>query len=196
MTQALPTPTPTAQPDTIRSRRFYNTVQKDAVTFLQTADETNGASTLFDMEAAPGGGNALHYHKTFAEHFTVVSGELGLQIGKEQFNLKPGQEVVVPIMTLHRWYNRAQQTALVRVELRPGHTGFERSIQIAFGLARDGLTNKQGIPRNLFHMALLVEMSDTNLPGLFSAIAPLLRLLAKWARRKGIERKLLERYCR
>ncbi len=39
---------PIAQPDTTRSRRIYNSVQKDAVTFVQTAEETSGVCSLFD----------------------------------------------------------------------------------------------------------------------------------------------------
>ncbi len=186
----------TAESDTKQSRRIYNPLQKDAVTFVQTSLETNGACTLLDMEVAPGGGNMLHYHTSFAEHFTVISGEFGVQIGKEQFELKPGGSAVAPVMALHRWYNTSQQTALVRVELRPGNTGFERSLQIAYGLARDGFMNKQGLPKSIVHMALLVELADTGVPGFFSAIAPLMRMIAKRARRKGVERELIERYCR
>jgi mannose-6-phosphate isomerase-like protein (cupin superfamily) len=182
--------------DTTQSRRIYNPVQKDAVTFLKTSEETGGACTVLDMEVAPGGGNKLHYHTTFAEHFTVVSGEFGVQIGKEHFTLKPGESTVVPVMARHRWYNTGQQTALVRVELRPGNLGFERSLQIAYGLARDGFMNKQGLPKSIVHLALLVELADTGVPGFFSFIAPLMRMIAKRARRNGVERALIERYCR
>ena len=119
-----------------------------------------------------------------------------MQVGKDVRTLQPGQSAVAPVGSLHRWYNTSQQTATVRVELRPAGPGFEQALQIGYGLARDGLTNKQGLPKNILHMALLVEMSDTNAPGLFSTIAPLLHVLAKWARRRGIERELAERYCR
>ncbi len=206
MAQALSTPTvpkkssnQAPQSSGLRSpshRRHYNPIQKDAVTFLQTAEETNGEYSLLEMEVAPGGGNILHYHKTFAEHFTVVTGEFGVQVGKDVRVLKPGESAVAPAGSLHRWYNTTQQPAIVRVELRPASPGFERALQIAYGLARDGLSNKQGLPKSISHMALLVELSDTNVPGLFSAIAPLLRVLARRARRKGVERELVERYVR
>ena len=103
---------------------------------------------------------------------------------------------MAPAGTLHRWFNTSQQPATVRVELRPGHTGFERVLQIVYGVACDGLTTKDGRPKRLSHMALVVAMADTKAPGVFSAIAPLLRILAQSARRKGIERDLIERYCR
>ena len=113
-----------------------------------------------------------------------------------QFVLKAGESAVAPAMAVHRWYNSSSQTAIVRVELRPGSTGFERCLQIGYGLARDGLTDKQGIPKSLIHKAILLQLADTNVPGFFTVIAPLLRMIATWARRKGIERDLVERYCR
>ncbi len=181
---------------TATPRRIYNPIQKDAAIFLQTAEETNGEYSLLDLEVAPGGGNMLHYHATFAEHFTVLSGEFGVQVGKNRFVLQPDESAVAPPMAVHRWYNNTQQTAIVRVELRPGSTGFERCLQIGYGLARDGLTDKQGLPKSLVHKALLLQLADTNVPGFFTIIAPALRMIAKRARRKGIERELIARYCR
>jgi quercetin dioxygenase-like cupin family protein len=178
-----------------RSRRIYNPLQKDAATFLQTSEETGGVCSLLEIEVAPGGGNMLHYHSTFAEHFTVLSGEFGVQIGKDRFTLKPSESAVAPAMSVHRWYNTTQQTATVQVELRPGSAGFERAIQIAYGLVRDGLADKQGLPRSLVHKAILFDMSDTNVPGFFSVVAPLLRLIAKRAHRHGVDRELVARYC-
>lgn len=189
----LPEP---AQPGTAPSRRIVNPIQNDAMTFVRTAEETGGAYSLMDMEVAPGGGLLLHYHATFAEHFTVTSGEFGVQIAKDSFVLKPGESAVAPAMTVHRWYNNTNQTATVRIELRPGSTGFERFLQILYGLARDGLCDKKGLPKSLVYKAILMELADTNVPGFFSAVAPLLRMIARRARRKGIERELVDRYCR
>ena len=45
-------------------------------------------------------------------------------------------------------------------------------------------------------MALLLEWSEVRVPGLFTVLEPLMRLLAKRARRKGIGRKLEARYGR
>jgi len=178
------------------SQRIYNPVQKDAATFLQTSAATDGACTVLELEVAPGGGNGLHYHKTFAEHFTVVSGEFGVQIGKETFTLKAGEAASVPPFALHRWYNNMGETAIVRVELRPGSAGFERTLQISYGLANDGLVNRQGLPSSIVHLAILADISDTIVPGFFAHILPILRLIARRARRTGVERELIERYCR
>ena len=66
----------------------------------------------------------------------------------------------------------------------PGWTESRRS-----SLARDGS------PRDPYHMALILEWADIRLPGIFRLVEPLLRFLAKRARRKGIDKELEARYC-
>ncbi len=177
-------------------RRIINPVQHDAATFVKTADETAGAASVLELEVAPGGGNVLHYHTTFAEQFTVVSGEFGVQVGKDTFTLKPGETAVAPARSVHRWFNTTPRPAIVRVELRPGSPGFERMLQILYGLAGDGLVDQKGLPKSLVHKALLANLSDTNIPGVLSVLAPLLRLIATRAKRQGVLRELEAQYCR
>jgi hypothetical protein len=42
----------------------------------------------------------------------------------------------------------------------------------------------------------LFEWGEGRMPGFFTVVEPLFRLLAKRARRKGIDRELEARYCR
>jgi quercetin dioxygenase-like cupin family protein len=176
------------------AREIYNPIQRDRVTFLKTAAETDGELSLLEMEAAPGGGNGLHIHTTYSERFTVIEGELGVQIGKQQHVLRPGETGLVPVGAVHRWYNSSTQPARIYVELRPGHTGFEQALRIAYGLARDGHTNATGMPKNLLHLAVLVQISDIKLVGPMALLTPLFGLLARIARRRGVEADLLARY--
>lgn len=48
---------------TSEKRRYYNPIQKDYATFLETSEETGGEFTLIEIEVAPGGGTPPHYHK-------------------------------------------------------------------------------------------------------------------------------------
>jgi hypothetical protein len=57
------------------------------------------------------------------------------------------------------------------------------------------LTNKKGIPTNLSHLAVLSSFSGTNPAGFMSVIVPLMKWLAKRARKKGIEQQLIKKYC-
>src|SRR5689334_2058514 len=57
-------------------RTIYNTEGNYSATFVKTSNETNGAYELVQVELEPNGGNDWHYHKTFAEQFTVVEGQV------------------------------------------------------------------------------------------------------------------------
>ncbi|MGH3148911.1 MAG: cupin domain-containing protein [Rubrobacter sp.] len=177
-----------------RGRRIYNPVQKDAAIFLQTSEETGGERTLIEIEAAPGGGVTPHYHKTYDEHFEVLRGALEVQVGASTRTLRPGERAVAPTNTLHRWHNATAEPTTFLVELRPGHSGFEKALTVAYGLAADGLANANGLPKNLYHTALLFEWGEGRLPGAFALLEPVFRLLANRARRKGIDRELEARY--
>jgi mannose-6-phosphate isomerase-like protein (cupin superfamily) len=177
-------------------RRHYNPVQKDAATFLETSEETNGERTLAEVEVAPGGGTTPHYHKTYTEGFEVIEGELEVLVGEKTLVLRAGEKAVVPKNTLHRFHNATDETTTFLCEMRPGQPGFEKTIMVGYGLARDGLTNSKGIPKSLYHMALLLEWAEIRVPGVFTLIEPVMRLLAKRAKRKGIARELEARYCR
>ena len=175
-------------------RRYYHPIQKDYATFLETSEESGGERTLIEVEVAPGGGNDPHYHKTYDEHFEVLDGALEVLVDKATVTLRSGEKAVAPRNTLLRFRNTAEEPARFLVELRPGHSGFEKAIKVAYGLASDGLASANGTPRNLYYTALLMEWSDIRLPGIYTVAEPLFRLLARRARRKGIDRELEARY--
>jgi mannose-6-phosphate isomerase-like protein (cupin superfamily) len=177
-------------------RRIYNPIQKDYATFLETSEETGGEHTLIEIEVAPGGGTTPHYHLTYAEHFEVISGALEVMVGGETRTLTEGEKAVAPKNTLHNFHNATDEPTTFLIELRPGSSGFEKALRIAYGLATDGLSNSKGLPKNLYHTALLFEWGEGRLPGIFALLEPLFGLLAKRARRKGIDRELAARYVR
>lgn len=177
-------------------RRVYNPIQRDAAIFRETSAETGGRRTLIEVELAAGGGNSPHRHVAFAERFTVAQGTLTVRVGDEQLTLAAGDKACAPVGALHSFANRTDDPVRFVVELLPGHRGFEQSLQIAYGLAVDGLVNARGIPKHLSHLALLVDLGDTRIAGPLKVLEPLLGLLARRARRRGVEAELLERYCR
>src|ERR671916_2412498 len=177
-------------------RRIYNPIQKDYATFLETSEESGGEHTLIEIEVAPGGGTTPHYHLTYAEHFEVISGALEVMVGGETRTLTAGQKAVAPKNTLHNFHNATDETTTFLIELRPGSGGFEKALRVAYGLASDGLSNSRGLPKNLYHTALLFEWGEGRLPGIFALLEPLFGFLARRVRRKGIDRELEARYVR
>ena len=115
-----------------------------------------------------------------------------MRVGGETRTLRPGEKATVPLNTLHNFRNPTGEPTTFLVELRPGSAGFEKALKAGYGLASDG-RNPLYHP---YYLAVLLGWSDMRLPGVFTVAQPLLRLLAKQARRKGIEGDLEARYCR
>ncbi|HLO60134.1 MAG TPA: cupin domain-containing protein [Bacteroidales bacterium] len=176
-------------------RTIVNPIIKDILTFLQTDEESNGKITEAEITLMPGGGNPLHYHKTYSETFTAINGELGLKLGKETKILNAGESYTVTPMSLHRFYNPTDKEIKFNVKVRPGHTGFENSLRIIYGLAADGLTDNKSVPKSLKHTAIVVCMSDMNIPGMLSLLFPLLKRISDKAIKNGEQQKLIDKYC-
>ncbi|MBI3509984.1 MAG: cupin domain-containing protein [Bacteroidetes bacterium] len=177
-------------------RKIYNPVQKDHVTFLKTHADTNGECTLVEVELADGGGVGLHYHKTYSESFACLEGEVQIRLGKKIHTLKKGESATAHPNIHHLFRNRSGKTCKFKVELRPASIGFEQSLQIGYGLAQDGETDKKGFPKNKLALAWLFDISESNLPGWMSIFEFILRKQAKKARARGIDKMLTEKYVR
>jgi quercetin dioxygenase-like cupin family protein len=177
-------------------RKIYNPLQKDYVSFLKTHADTNGEYTLVEVELADGGGVGLHYHKTYSEKFDCLEGEVQVRCGKTLYKLQPGQSVVAEPNTNHFFRNRSGSTCRFLVELRPASRGFEQSLQIAYGLANEGLCKPNGFPKDKGALAWLFDISESNLPGWMSVFEFILRKQAKKARQKGIDQQLTQRYVK
>lgn len=177
-------------------RTIVNPVIKDTATFVQTAKDSNSKVSELEILLMPGGGNILHYHKTYSETFIALEGDLGLKLARNEIKiLKAGEHYTVQPMQLHCFFNPTGKQIKFRIRIEPGHEGFENFLRILYGLAADGLTDRKSIPKNLTHTALLLTMSDMNAPGLLTWMYPLLKWMAKRAKARGEEQRLLAQYC-
>ena len=135
---------------------IYNPVQGDWIVFRQTARDTGGELMSGELVIAPSGGNPLHVHPLQEEHFEVLFGTFGVQIGDEQRSLEEGEDATVAPGTPHRWFNEDdQQEARVLVRLRPA-LNTETFFETLYGLAKDGKTNENGAP-NLLQQAVMLN---------------------------------------
>jgi quercetin dioxygenase-like cupin family protein len=175
-------------------RKIYNPIQKDTVVFLKTSEETNGEYTLVEVDLAPKGGVGLHYHKTYSEKFMCLEGELGVQLDKQTHLLKAGEEATAKPFMEHRFFNPSDEYCKFQVELRPASRGFEMSLQVGYGLARDGQCRPNGMPKSPLVLAWLFEISESNLKGWRSMFEFILRAQAKKARKKGIDKEMTDKY--
>ena len=181
-------------PSVTAPRTIRNPAIGDVVTFLETAAESGGRRTYVEIELVPGGGNAPHRHMTFDEHFEVLEGTLTVHVGRRALRLGPGERATAPVGCLHRFSNPTGETVRFRVELTPGHEGFEQALRIAYGLASDGYARPDGAPRSMLQIAVLARMGELRPGGALALFRPVLGVLAWWGRRRGLEQALIERY--
>jgi hypothetical protein len=80
-------------------------------------------------------------------------------VGGQERDYGEGDRVVGPAGVPHAWKNPSSDEELRLVsEIRPPLV-FESILETTFGLARDGKTTKQGIPKNPLQIAVLADES-------------------------------------
>lgn len=151
--------------------------------FRKTAADTNGELLQLEVFQKVGAkGPVEHYHTRQEERFEVISGVMHAEVGGREVRLEPGQSVVIPPGTRHRWWNGGQEELHVIAEVRPA-LQVERFFETIFGLARDGKTDADGKPHFL-QIALFASAYDIWVPkpprtgqrALFAVVAPIARL--------------------
>lgn len=161
-----------------------NPITGERIRFLKTAHDTNGKLLQLELFVGPRGFVAAeHVHPRQEERFQVLSGTLRFRRKGQEQDVSAGGEIVIPMNTPHAWWNAGDEEARVLVEFSPARNT-QRFFETFFGLARDGKTNKKGLPHPL-HIPILAREYDMYLPrppipvqkALFALLAPIGRLL-------------------
>jgi quercetin dioxygenase-like cupin family protein len=171
-----------------------NPVSGERIVFRKTAADTGGELLAFDLFLDPDGHvPGAHVHPEQEERFEVVEGTMKFRRGLKTVVARAGDTVVVPPGTIHRFANAGDGPAHMLVEVRPA-LRMEQLLETASALAREGRTNRKGVPRPL-ELALFVreferEVRVPLVPAALvrAAMAPLARLAAS----RGLD----ERYQR
>jgi mannose-6-phosphate isomerase-like protein (cupin superfamily) len=177
-------------------RTIENPVTGERYTFLATAEETNGELLKVKAEIPAGTpGVPLHYHLTFTEGFEVLEGRLDLGVGEGHLVLGSDESAMVPLGTAHRFWNAGSKPAIFEAEIRPARK-MEQSLRAMVGLARDGKTDDRGVPKNIFELALLYELSESYIVGMPLFLQRgVFGILARLARGRGYDPEF-SRYTR
>jgi quercetin dioxygenase-like cupin family protein len=168
-TQSTTTPSAPSLENPISGERFV---------FLETAGDTDGELLVFELTLRPGGRvPGGHVHPGQEERFHVKCGQMRFRKGLRTMLVGPGDAVVVPPGTYHRFANVGKEPARVRVEVRPP-LEMQRLYETAAALAREGRTLPSGLPRRLDLALFMREFEDEVrapiAPGLVRAVmAPL-----------------------
>lgn len=175
---------------------YRNTRDGTALTWLRTGEETAGEYSLLYGEYETGIKVFPHYHTLYTETVHMFEGKLAGRIGGQDVQAGPDEELHVPMRAVHQWESVGDRTLRFLLEIRPAHPGFEKWVVALQNMANDGLTHPDGRPKNLQHTALILEESDIHLVGRAKAMNPVLRLVARRARRAGIDHRLEDSYYR
>jgi mannose-6-phosphate isomerase-like protein (cupin superfamily) len=171
-------------------RTIENPLTGERVTFLATAEETNGEYVRIRNETSAGAqGVVMHYHLAYTEAFEVLEGTLDMCVGTKENHLvlAEGESAFVPLNTAHRFWNSSTGRAVFEVEIRPARN-FEKALRAHFGLVEEGKTNEKAIPKNIFELALIYELSESYIVGMpLSLQRGIFGALARIARWRGYD---------
>ena len=122
-----------------------NPVTGERLLFLETSQETNGEYVLVEVSVQPNGFvAAAHVHPRQTERFEIKSGTVAFKLDGNEIVAGPGETVVVPAGSSHKFWNAGETEARFVTEVRPA-LQFERLLETMFALANDGKTNRKGM---------------------------------------------------
>lgn len=140
--------------------RFENPITGEYGYVRLGAEETNGELLVCDLRVRVGGAVlGAHRHPTIDERFTVLAGKIGYMLDGKKGILQAGESADLPRGVYHDWWNAGDTEARVIVEIRPGRR-FEQMVITLFSLAREGKTDKKGVPNPLQMAVIAQEFSD------------------------------------
>lgn len=171
-------------------RTIRNHADRYTVTFLKTSRETKGAYEEVKVELEPGGGNEWHYHTAFVEKFHVMQGQLTIGMDGKGVPVSAGQDTVAGKGLMHKFYNTSSEPVSFLVRIEPARS-FEKTLRSAYGLMKTGQSTVEGMPKNPWHLFLILGYSDSYLQGVPGFIQePLIKALSKIAQWKGADKDL------
>lgn len=164
-----------------------NPVSGERITFRRTSADTDGRLLEFDLRLSPDGHvPGAHVHPEQEERFEVLSGTMEFRLGLEKIVAGPGETVVVPAGSVHRFRNGGDTDAHVRVQVEPA-LRMEQLLETTVELAHEGNVTRKGMPKPM-HLAVFVSEFSREVRAPFPP-APVVRALmaplAAVARRRG-----------
>ncbi|MDX2032709.1 MAG: cupin domain-containing protein [Blastocatellia bacterium] len=178
-------------------REIANAVTGDRMKLIHSAADGHATVRMQFTLPPHAMGAPLHYHLTFVESFDILDGRLQMTIGSERTRrrLAPGERIEVAPGTLHSFNNPHETPVTFVTEAAPA-AEFEKFIRSMYGLANDGRTNRDGMPADFLHLALILDFADLYFPSVPAALQRVARkALGGFARSIGKERELSKYYA-
>lgn len=115
-----------------------NNVTGEKMEYIQTAEETNGKLTKFQLQVSPKGFMPVrHLHPSQTETFEVVSGTFKVECNGAIHYMKPGEKFTVEKGVPHQWWNESDaQDVVVNVTIEPANN-FQVMQEQIFGICNE-----------------------------------------------------------
>lgn len=171
---------------------IVNPVTGDRIEFLNSPLLGDGDLLRFRCVLAPHAkGSPRHSHATFDETFEVEAGALEMLLyGGTSRTLETGEAIAVPKRMIHGFRNPTATPVTFVSTATPGD-GVERFLRLMTGLAAEGRTTADGMPRDPRAMALALQHADLLLAGApHTPQRAVLGALAGMAALTGFDRQL------
>jgi quercetin dioxygenase-like cupin family protein len=126
------------------------------ITFLRTAQDTDGEELVIQARMRPGAFMPPHRHLRQEETFEVLAGTGTFTVAGRKIVATAGETVRIAAGTAHRFRNTSSDDVLIRATLRPALRTEELFEQL-FQLGARGKVNKLGAPAPLTTMRLIRE---------------------------------------
>jgi mannose-6-phosphate isomerase-like protein (cupin superfamily) len=130
-----------------------------AITFVRTSGDSDGAELVIEALMAPGAFIPSHRHLHQAEAWEVLEGTGTFTVAGETRDVEPGERLLVPAGTAHRFRNRSRSVVKARATLTPALRS-EELFERLFTLGSQGKVNRIGAPSPLIGAQLIREFRD------------------------------------
>jgi mannose-6-phosphate isomerase-like protein (cupin superfamily) len=158
--------------------------------FHKTSADTGGAALEVEQVFSRGSMRGIatwpHVHSRQSERHEVLSGNLGMRVGRRKLRLGPGEDVEVPPGTAHRLFAVDDGEVHVLLDIRPA-LQTESAFEVLGRLASEGKVNRWGAPSPLQFAVLADKYGDENRLAWppIALQAAVVRMLAALGRRRG-----------
>lgn len=129
------------------------------ITFLATADDTDGAALVIEAHMRPGAFMPAHRHLHQDETFELLAGTGTFSVAGKRITAAAGERVHIPAGVAHRFRNRSAEDVRLRATLRPA-LRTEELFERLFRLGAGGKVNRLGAPNPFTTAKLIREFRD------------------------------------
>ena len=139
----------------MKNKYWISPTTKSKLRVLVSTEETHGESVTLEFENQPDDiGPPAHFHPDKEESFTIIKGELTIEVTGKIKVLKARESATVPRNTLHTFWNATKKPVLFTSKHKPAKQ-FESFIKSLYDLDYDGQVNAKGAPPLLKLMPMI-----------------------------------------